>query len=78
MEGQAFSMCLEHWPSEAARTVFTLVILLSQYILPLIILPCFYCSVRKSQVVNYASNNFYYYSLVLLVKYSSEAIERVY
>ena len=61
-------MCLEHWPSEAAKTVFTLTILLSQYILPLVILPCFYCSVRNT-VVNYVRALQYF----LFVKYSSES-----
>ena len=67
-------MCLEHWPSEAAKTVFTLTILLSQYILPLVILPCFYCSVRDT-VVNYTCALQYF----LFVKYSSEseAIDKV-
>ena len=44
--GTSFTMCVEEWPNGGLRSMFTVLILCSQYILPVIVLPSFYYNVR--------------------------------
>ena len=44
--GTSFTMCVEEWPNGGLRSLFTVLILCSQYILPVIVLPSFYYNVR--------------------------------
>ena len=45
MLGTSFTVCVESWPHNLMKSIFTMLILFSQYILPIIVLPGFYYNV---------------------------------
>ena len=47
MVDTSFTMCVESWPHNLMKSIFTMLILFSQYILPIIVLPGFYYNVRQ-------------------------------
>ena len=47
----SFTVCVESWPHNLMKSLFTMFILFSQYILPIIVLPGFYYNVRQDMVI---------------------------
>ena len=43
----SFSICVENWPHLMMKSMFTMLFLFSQYILPVIVLPGFYYNVTR-------------------------------
>ena len=48
----SFTVCVESWPHNLMKSLFTMLILFSQYILPIIVLPGFYYNVRHNNILD--------------------------
>ena len=57
MLNTSFTVCVESWPHNVMKSIFTMLILFSQYILPIIVLPWFYYNVTPNTIIMISNDN---------------------